>query len=97
MFVTVLGRIHGVTPDQYDYTVFADAPRDSWFGPYVSWAYSIRIVDGYVGATMMPIIIYSLGSLGNRSISILPSASLRYSILYRISFSSLLRSCGVIL
>ena len=47
MFVTVLGRIHGVTPDQYDYTVFADAPRDSWFGPYVSWAYSIRIVDGY--------------------------------------------------
>ena len=33
MFVTVLGRIHGVTPDQYDYTVFADAPRDSWFGP----------------------------------------------------------------
>lgn len=47
MFVTVLGRIHGVTPDQYDYTVFVDAQKDTWYGPYVSWAYSIRIVDGY--------------------------------------------------
>lgn len=47
MFVTVLGRIHGVKPEHYDYTVFVDAPKESWYGPYVSWAYSIRIVDGY--------------------------------------------------
>lgn len=48
MFVTILGRLHQVDPDDYrQSTAFVDAPKDSWYGPYVNWASQHDIVSGY--------------------------------------------------
>ena len=48
MFVTILGRLHQVDPDDFrQSTAFVDAPKDSWYGPYVNWASQYDIVSGY--------------------------------------------------
>lgn len=48
MFVTILGRLHGMDPDEFSQnTAFADAPIGSWYTPYVNWASDSGIVNGY--------------------------------------------------
>lgn len=48
MFVTILGRLHGVDPDDFSQsTAFFDAPVGSWYAPYVNWASDSGIVTGY--------------------------------------------------
>ena len=47
MFVTVLGRFHGVNPSEYAGTaVFTDVKTNSYYTPYINWAYNFGVVDG---------------------------------------------------
>ena len=46
MFVTVLGRHAGVTPDDGSRTPFADVPENSYYSGYLNWASENRIVLG---------------------------------------------------
>ena len=54
MFVTVLGRIAGINPDDYTSVPFSDVKIDSWYGPYVAWAAENGIVLGYDAVTFGP-------------------------------------------
>ncbi len=47
MFVTVLGRIYGVDTSRYTSSSFSDVDMDTWYGPYVAWASSVGVVEGY--------------------------------------------------
>ena len=47
MFVTVLGRIHGITEDYVGENTFADVVEGEWYAPYVVWAADNGIVLGY--------------------------------------------------
>ena len=46
MFVTVLGRLCGVDPSEYDTVSFTDIASGSWYAPYVEWAARIGCVNG---------------------------------------------------
>ena len=49
MFVTVLGRMAGVNPDDYSgETTFSDVPQTMYYAPYVQWAarYGITVGTG---------------------------------------------------
>ena len=47
MFVTVLGRLYGVNEKQYRGAAFDDVVAGEWYAPYVKWAASSGIVNGY--------------------------------------------------
>lgn len=47
MFVTILGRFHGVDTSRYTTTPFSDVKEGQWYTPYVAWAYENGIVAGY--------------------------------------------------
>ena len=47
MFVTVLGRLAGVTVDDVTETIFPDVAPDEWYAPYIMWAAENDIVLGY--------------------------------------------------
>lgn len=51
MFVTVLGRLAGVDADVYTETTFTDVVVGEWYAPYVEWAASAGIVNGYGNGT----------------------------------------------
>lgn len=47
MFVTVLGRFDGVDISEYSgATVFTDVKPNSYYTPYINWAYNFGVVDG---------------------------------------------------
>lgn len=46
MFVTILGRMHGVNTARYPGTSFSDVPSNQWYSPYVAWASDQGIVTG---------------------------------------------------
>jgi hypothetical protein len=47
MFVTVLGRLMGVSDKDYHGTSFTDVSPEQWYSPYVQWAVKNNIVSGY--------------------------------------------------
>ncbi len=47
MFVTVLGRLDGINPAEYQGSSFADVVENEWYAPYVEWAASEELVLGY--------------------------------------------------
>ncbi len=49
MFVTVLGRLHGIDPAAYGGSSFSDVRAGSWYSPYVQWASKNNIVMGSGG------------------------------------------------
>ena len=52
MFVTVLGRMAGVDPDDYKgETEFSDVPEHTYYAPYIKWAARYGITNG-TGAGM---------------------------------------------
>lgn len=54
MFVTVLGRVAGVSASSYQTSPFNDVNINEWYGPYVAWAASKGIVNGYDAQTFAP-------------------------------------------
>lgn len=54
MFVTVLGRIEGVTEQYSEIASFKDVPNGSWFTAFVEWAKDNGIVDGVGDGTFAP-------------------------------------------
>lgn len=48
MFVTVLGRMAGVAPEDYSdtYALFQDVPANSYYAPYITWAVRYGIAKG---------------------------------------------------
>ena len=54
MFVTILGRMHGVHPDFTAPNGFSDVPEGEWFAPYVTWAALSGIVNGYDDGSFAP-------------------------------------------
>ncbi|HPQ46264.1 MAG TPA: S-layer homology domain-containing protein [Clostridia bacterium] len=46
MFVTVIGRLHGIDPADYTEVLFDDVVEGSYYAPYVQWAYQNGIVKG---------------------------------------------------
>lgn len=47
MFVTVLGRLAGVSADMSRASDFTDVPTGQWYTPYVAWAAENKVVEGY--------------------------------------------------
>ncbi len=47
MFATVIGRLHGITEDVVTVATFEDVVVTEWYAPYVEWAASCGIVNGY--------------------------------------------------
>ncbi|MBR5115368.1 MAG: S-layer homology domain-containing protein [Oscillospiraceae bacterium] len=54
MFVTVLGRVAGVKAGEYTSSPFEDVSLSEWYGPYVAWAASVGVVNGYDSAHFAP-------------------------------------------
>lgn len=58
MFVTILGRMHGVNPNAYPGSSFSDvSTRDqsiAWAAPYINWASQNGIVNGVGGGKFSP-------------------------------------------
>lgn len=55
MFVTVLGRMAGVNPDNYaGPSQFTDVPENAWYAPYVAWAAKYGITTGTGGGKFSP-------------------------------------------
>ena len=54
MFVTVLGRIAGVSVSSYRTSSFTDVSQGTWYAPYVEWAAEKNIVCGYGDGTFRP-------------------------------------------
>ncbi|MBR4661454.1 MAG: S-layer homology domain-containing protein, partial [Clostridia bacterium] len=52
MFVTILCRIDGGTPEATD--KFKDVPANEWYAPYVGWASKTGLVNGYPGGLFKP-------------------------------------------
>lgn len=46
MFVTVLGRMAGVSQEEYAGSDFSDVPEGQWYSAYVKWASEKNIVNG---------------------------------------------------
>lgn len=47
MFVTVIGRLYGISDTYTGGSSFSDVAAGSWYAPYVSWAADEGIVQGY--------------------------------------------------
>ncbi|MBR5515124.1 MAG: S-layer homology domain-containing protein [Clostridia bacterium] len=47
MFVTILGRFHGIDTSLYTENPFSDVEEGQWYTPYVAWAYETGVVTGY--------------------------------------------------
>lgn len=45
MFVVTLGRLHGIDPVSYKWKVLGDVEPDTWYGPYVAWAFDNAITQ----------------------------------------------------
>ena len=54
MFVTILGRMHGLHEDFTAPIAFSDVQEGDWFAPYVTWAALSGIVNGYDDGTFAP-------------------------------------------
>ncbi len=54
MFVTILGRMHGLHADFSAPISFSDVQENDWFAPYVTWASLSGIVNGYDDGTFCP-------------------------------------------
>ncbi len=54
MFVTVLGRLHGVAPNNNVKTKFTDVGKNKWYTGYVKWASDNGIVAGTSQTTFSP-------------------------------------------
>lgn len=54
MFVTVLGRMDGVDPNKYTKKIFPDVSMETWYGPYVSWAFENGIASGFADLSFHP-------------------------------------------
>ena len=54
MFVTVLGRMAGVSADAPETTSFADVAPDAYYAPYVQWAAEEGIVEGMTDTRFCP-------------------------------------------
>lgn len=56
MFVTVLGRMAGVNPENYQSTtaLFQDVPTDAYYAPYVNWAVRYGIAKGTADGMFSP-------------------------------------------
>ncbi|MBR3423927.1 MAG: S-layer homology domain-containing protein, partial [Clostridia bacterium] len=52
MFVTILCRIDGGTPETTD--KFKDVRPNEWYAPYVGWASKTGLVNGYPGGLFKP-------------------------------------------
>lgn len=46
MFVTALGRLDGISPDDYKASSFTDVQGSAYYAPYVEWAVQNGIVTG---------------------------------------------------
>ncbi len=53
-FVTILGRLCGVSAEDWSEQVFPDVKPEDWFGPYVCWAAAGGIVTGYDDGSFRP-------------------------------------------
>ncbi len=51
MFVTILGRLAGIDPEEYTASTFTDVVSGSWYAPYVAWAQEKGIAAGYSDGT----------------------------------------------
>lgn len=49
MFVTVLGRLAGVAPEDYSdtYALFQDVPANSYYAPYITWGRALWHCQGH--------------------------------------------------
>jgi hypothetical protein len=54
MFVTVLGRLHGIDPSAYNKSSFNDVEADTWYSSYVQWASKNKIVLGVGNGNFEP-------------------------------------------
>lgn len=54
MFVTVIGRLAGISAESSGATDFEDVSPDSWYAPYVAWAAENGIVTGTSDTTFTP-------------------------------------------
>ncbi|MDO4281890.1 MAG: S-layer homology domain-containing protein, partial [Peptococcaceae bacterium] len=54
MFVTVLGRLAGVEPSDYESGKFSDVKNGAYYSAYVNWAASKGIVNGTSATTFAP-------------------------------------------
>lgn len=58
MFVTVLGRLEGIDPadyqDWYLGSLFTDVPSGSYYAPYINWAVRMGITKGTGGRSFSP-------------------------------------------
>jgi hypothetical protein len=56
MFVTVLGRLHGIdaTAAAYQARTYSDVDPAAYYGPYVAWASGAGIVGGSGGSSFSP-------------------------------------------
>lgn len=46
MLVTVLGRLHGIDPDNFTDGAFGDVETEAYYAAYVQWAYEMGVVKG---------------------------------------------------
>lgn len=54
MFVTVLGRMHGVDAASYSGASFSDVKTNVYYAPYIRWAADNNIVNGLTPTTFGP-------------------------------------------
>lgn len=54
MFVTMLGRLAGISPELTGEITFVDVPADAWYAPYLIWAAEQGIVKGNELNEFMP-------------------------------------------
>lgn len=53
-FVTILGRIAGVSADEYKGSSFSDVSAEMYYAPYVEWASQNGVVSGVGGGNFAP-------------------------------------------
>ncbi len=54
MFITVLGRMHGVDTSKYTGTSYSDVDTDMYYAPYVKWASGKGIMTGISSTEFAP-------------------------------------------
>ena len=54
MFVTILGRMAGISPEEYESTSFADVSSERYYSPYITWAFQQGITSGMDGDNFAP-------------------------------------------